>query len=115
MTAHKIAIAAAGIALFSGFAVAQDELQLEPVIVRGIPPTALEDCTPPNALDTPLCAAWQDTIRRHFTEREIGMLFGAATSYPEYRTSYSRVKERYQWLQDDFAANYAPVVVVDDY
>lgn len=114
MTLHKIAIAAA-LALTSGFAVAQDDPELTAVIVRGISPAALEDCTPPNAVDSPLCAAWQDTIRRHFTDREIGMLFGAATAYPEYRTTYSWVKERYQWLQYDFAANYRPVVVVNDY
>ena len=114
MIVHKLAIAAALVSL-SGFAIAQDDLELAPVIVRGIPPAALEDCTPPNANDSAMCAAFQDAIRRNFSEREIGMLFGAATAYPEYRTSYSWVKERYQWLQEDFAANYAPVVVVNDY
>jgi len=109
----KIAVAAA-VVVSSGLAVAQDDPELAPVIVRGISPAALDDCTPPNAADTSLCAVWQDVLRRNFTEREIGMLFGAATAYPEYRTSYSRVKERYEWLQQDFAAN-APVVVVDDY
>jgi hypothetical protein len=34
------------------------------------------------------------------------MLFGAATSYPEYRTSYSKVKERYDRLQNEFASTY---------
>jgi hypothetical protein len=62
------------------------------------------DCTPPN--DSATCRAWHDEIRRNFTPREIGMLFGAATSYPEYKTSYSRVKERYERLQGEFAATY---------
>ena len=63
------------------------------------------DCTPPN--DRAICAAWHEEIRRNFTSREIGMLFGAATSYPEYKTSYSKVKVRYDRLQGEFAANYA--------
>ena len=68
------------------------------------------DCTPPNASD--VCSAWHATIRRNFSNREIGMLFGAATSYPEYRTSYSQVKERYERLQNDFAATYLPADAV---
>lgn len=68
------------------------------------------DCTPPNASD--VCSAWHATIRRNFSNREIGMLFGAATSYPEYRTSYSQVKERYERLQNDFAATYVPADAV---
>src|ERR1700756_3686722 len=60
------------------------------------------DCTPPN--DSQLCSAWHAEIRRNFSSREIGMLFGAATSYPEYRTTYSSVKERYDRLQGEFAA-----------
>jgi hypothetical protein len=61
------------------------------------------DCTPPN--DRAACAAWHEEIRRNFSSREIGMLFGAATSYPEYQTSYSKVKARYDRLQGEFAAN----------
>ena len=62
------------------------------------------DCTPPNA--SAVCSAWHEEIRRNFTRREIGMLFGAATSYPEYRTSYSQVKDRYDRLSGEFAANW---------
>ena len=60
------------------------------------------DCTPPN--DSQVCSAWHAEIRRNCSSREIGMLFGAATSYPEYRSSYSKVKERYDRLQGEFAA-----------
>ncbi len=63
------------------------------------------DCAPPN--DRAVCAAWHKEIRRNFTSREIGTLFGAATSCPEYKTSYSKVKTRYDRLQGEFAANYA--------
>ena len=62
------------------------------------------NCTPPN--DSQLCSAWHAEIRRNFTDREIGMLFGAATSYPEYRTKYSSVKERYDRLQSEFVATH---------
>ena len=62
------------------------------------------DCTPPN--DSQLCSAWHAEIRRNFSSREIGMLFGAATSYPEYRTKYSAVKERYDRLQGEFVATH---------
>jgi hypothetical protein len=68
------------------------------------------DCTPPNASD--VCSAWHATIRRNFSNREIGMLFGAATSYPQYRTSYTQVTERYDRQQNDFAATYAPADAV---
>jgi hypothetical protein len=62
------------------------------------------DCTPPS--DSQLCSAWHAEIRRNFSSREIGMLFGAATSYPEYRNRYSSVKERYERLQGEFAATH---------
>ena len=58
------------------------------------------DCTPPNSNEE--CTAFHKEIRGNFSSREIGMLFGAATSYPEYRTSYSKVAERY----DSFARGY---------
>ncbi|MEP6940010.1 MAG: hypothetical protein ABI846_09620 [Rudaea sp.] len=58
------------------------------------------ECAPPNsAID---CAKFHAEIRHNFSSREIGMLFGAATAYPEYRTSYSQVAGRY----DRFARTY---------
>ena len=60
------------------------------------------DCTPPS--DSQLCSAWHAEIRRNFSSREIGMLFGAATSYPEFKTSYVWVKGRYERLVGEFAA-----------
>jgi hypothetical protein len=61
-------------------------------------------CTPPSNLA--VCARWHEEIRRNFAPREIGMLFGAATSYPEYVTSYSQIRNRHQRLRNDFAANH---------
>ena len=51
------------------------------------------DCTPPNAFRS--CAEFHAAIRRNFSKHEIGMLFGAATAYPEYRTAYDRAREKY--------------------
>jgi len=51
------------------------------------------DCTPPNSASE--CAAFHQEIRRNFSGREIGMLFGAVTAYPESRTAYFQIVERY--------------------
>jgi hypothetical protein len=67
-------------------------------------------CKPPS--DFAMCAEWHRVIRRNFTPREIGMLFGTATSYPQYATSYSRVKDRYDRLRNEFAVNYSPASAV---
>lgn len=74
----------------TGFASAADQ-SLAPVTVQNSSRTI--DCTPPN--DQAECAKLHALIRENFSAREIGMLFGSATAYPEYRTSYQRTKERY--------------------
>jgi hypothetical protein len=51
------------------------------------------DCNPPN--DSMECADFHAAIRKNFSAREIGMLFGAATAYQEYPTSYDRVRAKY--------------------
>ncbi|HSE11954.1 MAG TPA: hypothetical protein VLB69_04895 [Rudaea sp.] len=88
--------------LTSAIAGAGERQSLATVDVNGLNQA---DCTPPD--DRAVCAAWHREIRRNFTGREIGMLFGAATSYAEYRTAYSRAKARYERLKGEFAANYA--------
>jgi len=95
-TLFAIAISAATI----GYACAEvlyDDQVLAPVIVEHVDINRLvQNCTPPQA--APECAGFHELIRQSFTEREIGMLFGAATAYPEYRTSYNSVRERYESL-----------------
>jgi hypothetical protein len=92
MTRTLLAAAALSVA---GYAAAQETL--EPVIVDHVDGYWIaENCTPPSA--APECAGFHEMIRQHFTDREIGMLFGAATAYPEYRTSYNQVRERYDNL-----------------
>jgi hypothetical protein len=98
----------------AGYAVAQDEEVLSPVIVEHVDGYRIvENCTPP--ADAPECAGFHALIRQNFDEREIGMLFGAATSYPEYRTSYSSVRERYDNLVRYVEDNGVPPVVAAAY
>ncbi|MGH8122913.1 MAG: hypothetical protein ACREPT_09100 [Rudaea sp.] len=84
---------------------------LSPVTVRANPHDAsasvpaangkeVTECTPPNAAAA--CSAFHSEIRRNFSTREIGMLFGAASAYPEYAASYSKVSERYQTFLRDY-------------
>lgn len=96
------------IALFTaaGFAGAADQ-SLSPVTVNDS--TKSIDCTPPN--DQAECAKLHAMIRNNFSSREIGMLFGASTAYPESKTSYTRVKERYaKFLRDVDSENQSVAV-----
>jgi hypothetical protein len=71
-----------------------EEEMLAPVIVERANGTRLiVDCAPPNAARE--CANFHELIRMNFSPREIGMLFGAATAYQEYPTSYARVRAKY--------------------
>ncbi len=58
------------------------------------------DCTPPNTAEE--CAQFHREIRKNFSSREIGLLFGASTAYAESRASYSWVAQRF----DNFARAY---------
>jgi len=98
----------------AGYAVAQDEeVLLAPVIVEHVDGYRIvENCTPPAS--APECAGFHQLIRQSFSEREIGMLFGAATSYPEYRTSYDSVRARYDNLVRYVEDNGVPTVATVD-
>lgn len=81
---------------FTGAASDIPQRTLTPVTVKN--GTAI-NCTPPSSDEA--CASLHLQIRHDFRKREIGMLFGARTSYPEYLTSYTQVNERYQaFLRD---------------
>jgi hypothetical protein len=88
----------------SAAALAEDypEGMLAPVSVHGVDKLQRDACTPPSS--DPACTALHQQLRREFSRREIGMLFGAATSYPEFLTSYVRVNARYQALLRDARA-----------
>jgi len=96
MQSFATIILGAGLLAAAGFANATG--QLAPVTVhKDLFSTAA--CQPPGY--TPECAAFHAAIRRNFSTREIGMLFGAATAFQEYPTSYERVRARY----DAFVSN----------
>ncbi len=98
---------AAVVALAGAAHAAQPQNSLSPVTVHPAPGNAKSqpyvytlDCTPPNSATE--CAAFHRDIRRNFTSREIGMLFGASTAYPESRAAYAKVAARF----DAFARGY---------
>src|SRR4249920_2079288 len=96
-TLFAIAISVATMGYACAEVYVDDDQVLAPVIVEHVDINRLvQNCTPPAA--APECASFHELIRQSFTEREIGMLFGAATAYPEYRTSYNSVRERYESL-----------------
>lgn len=82
----------AGAGLLAAASCANAAGQLAPVTVHQDIFSAAE-CQPPSY--TRDCAAFHAAIRRNFSTREIGMLFGAATAYLEYPTAYAQVRARY--------------------
>ena len=82
----------AGLLVAASLANANSNGQLAAVTVHEDRPGAAE-CTPPT--DAKECADFHAAIRRNFSTREIGMLFGAATAYLEYPTAYQQVRARY--------------------
>ena len=120
-TLIALALCAAGFAI-TGYA-AETGLEtpaqaLQDISIHGgvAPPFATEarplgDCTPPS--DLPSCEDLHKALRASFTSRELGMLFGAASSYPEYLTSYNSVRERYGRFLNEYetVADYRPVAM----
>lgn len=85
------------------------DLQIAPSVVELMPSRLDDNCLPPS--DLVACAAWHQVIRANFSPREIGILFGTATSYPEYATAYSRIRARYARLHDEFTVERLPRAV----
>lgn len=97
----RIAIAIA-LCAATGYLAAQEPEPpvLEPVIVEQSTSIVTPvNCTPP--ADAPACADFHALLRANFTQRELGMLFGASTAHPEYLASYDRTRERYAMLMRD--------------
>lgn len=97
----KLRIIAIAIAFaVPGFAAAASVHTLPPVHVSS---AEVASCTPP--ADAPACADFHRWIRAHFSKREIGMLFGTRTSYPENLTGgIDRLQKRYQALTQEYVA-----------
>lgn len=75
---------------------------MPPINVQGVNGSA---CEPPNDTSGHACDSYDQFLRANFTQREIGMLFGARTSYPEYRTGgIDRLQRRYQVLLQQYVA-----------
>jgi hypothetical protein len=76
---------------------------LRPIVVSG----EVAACRPPSA--APACGDFHRFIRANFSSREISMLFGNRTSYPEYLTGgIDRVQRRYQLLTQQYVATQTP-------
>lgn len=97
-------VLAAGLLAATSFANAAG--QLAPVDVRG---NAIADCTPPS--DSQECADFHAAIRKNFSTREIGMLFGAVSAYPEYLTGNDRLRTKYAAFVREVELNGVAVAV----
>lgn len=91
-----------GAGLLAATSIASAAGQLAPVTVHQST-ESVAGCTPPN--DSKVCAEFHAAIRRNFSTREIGMLFGAATAYPEYLTRNDHVRAKYAAFVRDVEEN----------
>lgn len=112
LSTFAIAIVMAGVV---GVASAGQPETLPTVSVHASP---LSQCTVPTDQAGHACDAFDQLVRANFTPREIGMLFGYRTSYPEYRTGgVDRLQRRYQAVVQQYvtmqqaAAKAAPVAI----
>lgn len=75
---------------------------MHPITVSGAP---VSECAPPNDTTGHACDAFNQMVRANFTPREIGMLFGNASSYPESLTGgIDRLQRRYQAVVQEYMA-----------
>ncbi|HEX7348276.1 MAG TPA: hypothetical protein VF264_01325 [Rhodanobacteraceae bacterium] len=108
-----LAITMAGVAGTAG-AVQPPPETLAPVNVSA---TSVASCVPPTDALGHACDSFDQLVRANFTEREIGMLFGYQTSYPESLTGgVERVQRRYRAMLREYtaarAATHAAAVAV---
>lgn len=98
LRAISIAFAIAG---FAGTAAASNQNQALPPVQVSV--YDVSGCAPPT--DASACEPFHYWVRANFSRREIGMLFGSRTSYPEYLTGgIDRLQKRYQVLVQEFVA-----------
>lgn len=66
-------------------------------------------CRPPNGNMGRACDNYDQWLRSNFTLREIGMLFGCQSAYPEYVTGGTdRLEKRYNALLRQYIAGHPP-------
>ncbi|TAN05409.1 MAG: hypothetical protein EPN36_06400 [Rhodanobacteraceae bacterium] len=87
----------------TGVAVAGNSTHLmQPVTVSA---AGISACTPPNGGTGHACDAYDQMLRANFTPRQLGMLFGDQTSYPEYLSGgIERLQKRYDALVQQYLA-----------
>ena len=76
-------------------------------VMQGITVSAapVSECVPPNDATAHACDAFNQLVRANFSPREIGMLFGYQTSYPESLTGGTdRLQRRYQAVITQYMA-----------
>lgn len=97
-SAISIAIVLAGMV---GVAFAGGQSTIMPLVT--VPGAPVAQCTPPT--DDAACADFHRWIRANFSEREIGMLFGASTAFPGYATGgIDRLERRYHAKLHEYLA-----------
>ncbi len=90
---------------FAGSALAGSDQTLAPVYVSA---ADIATCTPP-AYEL-ACENFHRMIRANLTVREIGMLFGASSSYPESLSGgVERARRRYDGLVHEYLAEQSAV------
>jgi len=100
LSAISIAIVLAGVAGIAS-AAGQGKV-MKPITVSGAP---VAECAPPNDTTGHACDAFNQMLRANFSRREIGMLFGHQTSYPESLTGgIDRLQRRYQAVVQQYVA-----------
>lgn len=105
LRAISLAIVLVGMA---GAAVAAGQNQVLPSV--NVQAAGLSGCTPPNDTSGHACDAYDQFLRANFSAREIGMLFGYQTSYPESLSGgIDRLHERHDALLRQYLAAHAAV------
>ena len=105
LSAISIAIILAGIA---GVASAAGQGQVLSEI--NVQAAGIAACTPPNDTAGHACDAYNQMLRANFSPREIGMLFGYQTSYPENLSGgIDRLHKRYGVLLQQYIAAHSAV------
>jgi hypothetical protein len=105
LSAISIAIILAGAA---GAAFAGGQADVMPAV--NVQAEAVSACVPPNDTRGHACDDYDRFLRANFSSREIGMLFGYQTSYPESLTGgIDRLQRRYDVLLQQYIAAHSAV------
>lgn len=92
------------LALLAGSALAAGRAPLASAPV--LPQVNVAACVPPT--DAPQCAEFHRALRANFSQRELGMLFGASSVYPEYRTGgIEHLRKRLDAMIQQYVAAHA--------